>query len=326
MASISANDIFRVDGIVAVITGGGSGIGLTMARALAHNGAHKVYILGRRLDVLEKAAQEHPGIIPLRCDVTSKHDLQSAVDQITAEVGYVNLVIANSGSIGPSVRFSPTASIPELRETLFTNFSMDEMNETLNLNITAAFFTMTAFLELLDAGNRHALQSGFGRPITDGSDVPSIQSQVIFTTSISAFSRRHWTSSPPYLTSKAAIMQVTKHASTQLARFGIRVNAIAPGIYPSDLASVLIQNRNPEAEVLDDQRFIPARRFGGDEEMAGAILYLASRAGSYSNGSILISDGGRLSVMTGTYLKIQALKGRGSSNSLLQTAPGAMPQ
>ncbi|KAL3496294.1 short-chain dehydrogenase [Aspergillus germanicus] len=300
MASINANDIFRVDGIVAVITGGGSGIGLTMSRALAHNGAHKVYILGRRMEVLEKAGQEHPSIVPLRCDVTSKGDLQSAVDQITAEVGYVNLVVANSGSIGPPVRFSPTASIPELRETLFTNFSMHEMNETLHLNITAAFFTMTAFLELLDAGNRLALQSGFGRPITEGSDVPSIQSQVIFTTSISAFSR-HWTSSPPYLTSKAAIMQVTKHASTQLARFGIRVNAIAPGIYPSELASVLIQNRNPEAEAFDDQRFIPAKRFGSDEEMAGAILYLASRAGSYSNGSILVSDGGRLSVMTGTY-------------------------
>ncbi|KAL2839449.1 short-chain dehydrogenase [Aspergillus pseudodeflectus] len=300
MASVNANDIFRVDGLVAVITGGGSGIGLTMARALAFNGAHKVYILGRRLDVLEKAAKEHPSIVPLRCDVISKQDLQSVVDQITAHVGYVNLVIANSGSIGPPVRFNPTASIPELRETLFTKFSMDEMNETLHLNITAAFFTMTAFLQLLDAGNRHALQSGFGRPITEGSEVPSIQSQVIFTTSISAFSR-HWTSSPPYLTSKAAIMQVTKHASTQLARFGIRVNAIAPGIYPSDLASVLIQTRTPETEAFDDQRFIPAKRFGGDEEMAGAILYLASRAGSYSNGSILISDGGRLSVMTGTY-------------------------
>jgi NAD(P)-dependent dehydrogenase (short-subunit alcohol dehydrogenase family) len=64
---------------------------------------------------------------------------------------------------------------------------------------------------------------------------------------------------------------------------------------------VLIQDRKPEEEVFGDQRFIPARRFGGDEEMAGAILYLASRAGSYSNGSILITDGGRLSVMTSTY-------------------------
>lgn len=204
------------------------GIGLTMARALAFNGARKVYILGRRLEVLKTAAQAHASLAPLQCDVTSKEDLQAAVDHITTEIGYVNLVVVNSGSIGPPVRFNPAHSLPELRKTLFTDFSMKGMNETLHLNVTAAFFTMTAFLELLDAGNRNALEGGFGRPIRAGSHVPTIQSQVIFTTSISAFSR-HWSSSPPYLTSKVAIMQVTKHASTQLARFGIRVNAIAPG-------------------------------------------------------------------------------------------------
>jgi NAD(P)-dependent dehydrogenase (short-subunit alcohol dehydrogenase family) len=199
-----------------------------MARALAHNGAAKVYILGRRLEILETAALEHASIVPLQCDVTSKTDLQAAVNRITADIGYVNLVIANSGIIGPAVRFSPTASLTEMRETLFTNFNMEDMTETLHLNVTAAFFTMTAFLELLDAGNKNALKGGFGKPITEGGEVPSIQSQVIFTTSVSAFSR-HWSSSPPYLTSKVAVMQITKHASTQLARFGIRVNAIAPG-------------------------------------------------------------------------------------------------
>ncbi|KAF2796485.1 short-chain dehydrogenase [Melanomma pulvis-pyrius CBS 109.77] len=299
-SSVDTSTLFRVDGIVAVITGGGTGIGLTMARALVLNGARKVYILGRRLEVLKTAALEHPSLSPLQCDVTSKSDLQAAVDYITADIGYVNLVVANSGIIGPAVRFNPTHSIPQLRDTLFKNFSMEDMTEALHLNVTAAFFTMTAFLELLDAGNKNALSGGFGKPIHEGSDVPVIQSQVIFTTSVSAFSR-HWSSSPPYLTSKVAIMQVTKHASTQLARFGIRVNAIAPGLYPSDLASVLTANRKPEEESVDDQRFIPARRFGGDEEMAGAILYLASRSGSYSNGLILVTDGGRLSVMTGTY-------------------------
>ncbi|KAJ5308659.1 hypothetical protein PENANT_c053G11496 [Penicillium antarcticum] len=299
-SAVDSSTIFRVDGIVAVITGGGSGIGLTMSRALATNGAHKVYILGRRMDVLEKTAAEYPSIVPVQADVTSKADLQAAVDLIKEEVGYVNLVVANSGSIGPPVRFSPTASIFELRETLFTNFVPEEMNDALALNVTAAFFTMMAFLELLDAGTQNALKGGFGKPAKEGSHVPSIQSQIIFTTSVSAFSR-HWSSSPPYLTSKVAIMQVSKHASTQLARFGIRVNAIAPGVYPSELASALIGNRKPEEEAFEDQRFIPARRFGGDEEMAGAILYLTSRAGSYSNGSVLLTDGGRLSVMTGTY-------------------------
>lgn len=199
-----------------------------MARALAFNGAKAVYIVGRRLDVLETAAQEHPSLIPLQCDVTKKEDLQSVVDRIASDIGYVNLVVANSGSIGPPVRFNPAFSLEETHKTMFTDFSMEDMNDVLSLNVTGAFFTMTAFLPLLDAGNKNAVKGGFGKPIKEGSDVPSIQSQVIFTTSISAFSR-HEASSPPYLTSKVAIMQVAKYASTQFARFGIRVNAIAPG-------------------------------------------------------------------------------------------------
>ncbi|KAJ5962625.1 hypothetical protein N7501_007566 [Penicillium viridicatum] len=287
-ASVDSSNIFRVDGIVAVITGGASGIGLNMTRVLAANGAQKIYILGRRLEVLEKAAAEYPNvIIPHQADVTSKQDLQAAVDRVKLEHRTPRAV-------------HPAGSLPDLRQSLFTDFSMDGMNDALNLNITAAFFTMTAYLELRDAGTQNALKGGFGKPLQGGSDVPSIQSQVIFTTSISAFSR-HWTSSPPHLTRKVAIMQVAKHASTQLSRFGIRVNAIAPGIYPSDLAAVLISSRKPEVEASRDDRFIPARRFGGDEEMAGAILYLTSRAGSYSNGLVLTTDGGRLSVMNSTY-------------------------
>ncbi|KAJ5288863.1 short-chain dehydrogenase [Penicillium angulare] len=299
--SVDSSNLFRVDGIVAVVTGGGSGIGLIITRALAANGAHKIYILGRRFEVLEKAAAEYPNIvIAHQANVTSKDDLQIAVDRIKSEVGYVNLVVANAGMVGTPIQLNPAVSLSDLRQSLFTEFSMEDMNNTLNLNVTAAFFTMTAFLELLDAGTQNALKGGFGRPLKEGSDVPSIQSQVIFMASISAFSR-HWFSPPPYIASKTAIMQVAKHASTQLARFGIRVNAIAPGLYPSKLTSCLISTRKPEEEPSNDDRFVPARRFGGDEEMAGAILYMASRAGSFTNGSVLTTDGGRLSVMAGSY-------------------------
>ncbi|GKT85928.1 short-chain dehydrogenase/reductase family [Colletotrichum tofieldiae] len=297
---MDSNALFRVDGIVAVITGGGSGIGLTMARALVNHGAAKVYILGRRLDVLETAAKEHSNLIPHKCDVTSKEDLQAIVDRITNEVGYVNLVVANSGILGPAVRYNPAHSVSDLRKILFTDFSMEDMTEVLNVNVTAAFFTMSAFLELLDAGNKNALKGGFGKPDKEGSDVVAIQSQVIFTSSISAFSR-HYASTPPYLASKSAIMQLTKQASSQLGRHGIRANGMAPGLFPSDIAAGLIGDRKPENEGPDDEKFIPARRFGGDEEMTGAILYLTSRSGSYCNGSILVTDGGRLSLMPGSY-------------------------
>lgn len=247
-SSLDAASLFRVDGMVAVVTGGGSGtpsinpflplpttdtppgIGLTMARALAVNGARKVYLLGRRLPVLEAAAASHPSVlIPLQCDVTSKPSLQAAVDHITSDTGFLNLVIANSGIIGPTTnRWDPSLSLAELRQKLFVETSMDEMTETFHVNVTGAYFTLLAFLELLDKGNEQALCGGFGRPSVEGGTVPSVQSQVVVTSSIAAFSRNA-ASTPGYAGSKAAVLHLVKHASSQMARFGVRANAMCPG-------------------------------------------------------------------------------------------------
>ncbi|KAK0736722.1 hypothetical protein B0T21DRAFT_411867 [Apiosordaria backusii] len=304
-ANFSAAPLFSVEGMVAVITGGGTGIGLTMAQALAANGASKIYLLGRRKEVLEAAALTNPFVlIPLQCDVTSETSLQAAVDTITEQSGFINLLVANSGVLGPVNGFDPSLSISELRASMFNQKTMNEMTDCLNVNVTGAFFTIVAFLELLDKGNKHAVSGKgakvFGRPDKPGSDVPSIQSQVIVTSSIAAYSRMS-ASKPAYAASKAAILHLTKQASSNLARFGIRANALAPGLFPSELASGLIGSRDPGTESADDPRFIPARKFGGDEEMAGTVLYLASRPGSYCNGMVLVNDGGRLAVMLGSY-------------------------
>lgn len=201
-----------------------------MARALAVNGARKVYLLGRRLPVLEAAAASHPSVlIPLQCDVTSKPSLQAAVDHITSDTGFLNLVIANSGIIGPTTnRWDPSLSLAELRQKLFVETSMEEMTETFHVNVTGAYFTLLAFLELLDKGNEQAMCGGFGRPSVEGGTAPSVQSQVVVTSSISAFSRNA-ASTPGYAGSKAAVLHLVKHASSQMARFGIRANAMCPG-------------------------------------------------------------------------------------------------
>ena len=199
-----------------------------MAKTLAGAGAKKVYILGRRKATLEAAASEHPNLAPLQCDVSSKESLQSAVDVITKEVGFINLLIANSGIYGPPKSFAATDTIQDIRKRLFEEVSMESFTEAFHVNVTGAYFTLLAFLELLDAGNKKALEGGFGAPANPGSKIPSIQSQVVITSSVSGFSRNSG-SCPAYAGSKAAITHLAKHASTNLASHGIRVNALAPG-------------------------------------------------------------------------------------------------
>ncbi|KAI1134983.1 NAD(P)-binding protein [Hypoxylon sp. FL0543] len=298
---MKTTSLFRVDGMVAVVTGGATGLGFMVAKALAGAGAKKVYLLGRRKAVLESSAAHNPVFVPIVCDISSKESLQSAVDFIADDTGYINLLVANSGIVGPTKSFNPDFTIQQLRKNLFDDVSMEEFTEAFHVNVTATYFTMTAFLELLDAGNKNALKGGFGAPIKGGSDkVPSIQSQVIIMGSLSGFSRDRM-STPAYSGSKSAILHLAKHGSTNLARYEIRVNALAPGLFPTDLAHGLISGRDPSTESPDEFKFIPSRRFGGDEEMGGTVLYLASRAGSYCNGLILVNDGGRLAVTISEY-------------------------
>ncbi|RYP16788.1 hypothetical protein DL765_004901 [Monosporascus sp. GIB2] len=145
---------FRVDGLVAVVAGGGTGIGFMIAKALAGAGAKKVYILGRRQSALETAA--------------------SVVDVVSKDTGFINLLIANSGIYGPSKSFTANDSVQDLRKRLLEEVSMESFTETFHVNVTGAYFTLLAFLELLDAGNTKALEDGYGVPAKPGGKVPTI--------------------------------------------------------------------------------------------------------------------------------------------------------
>ena len=216
MSSLEAANLFNVKSLVAVITGGGSGVGLMMTQALALNGAHKVYIVGRRKEVLEAAAKESPHgyIIPILGDVTSKDTLQSIASQIEKEVGYINVLIANSGIGGPqSLSLTPQTSLEEYHSTLW-NQSFDEYTQTFAVNTSAVFFCIIAFLKLLDAGNNRG-------------NVEQ-KSQVIATSSIGGFNRRA-KAGYAYGESKAATTHLMKQMATNLAPYGIRSNVIAPG-------------------------------------------------------------------------------------------------
>ncbi|ESZ95595.1 hypothetical protein SBOR_3991 [Sclerotinia borealis F-4128] len=282
-SSLQAANLFNVKGLVAVITGGGSGIGLMMARALALNGAEKVYIIGRRKEVLEAAASsvETGNIIPLVGDVTDKDVVSSLVSQIESEVGYINVLIANSGIAGPQATkpITSSSSISEFVSS-YGSASMSDMTKTFELNTVAVFSCIMAFLDLLDKGNKKG-------------NVEQ-KSQVIATSSIGGFNR-NVPGGFTYGQSKAATTHLMKQLGTQLAPYEIRCNTIAPGLFPSEMAAALIGDG-----VFSNDK-IPLQRVGTEEDMAGCILFLASRAGAYCTSTVIVIDGGRLSIMPSTY-------------------------
>lgn len=146
--------------------------------------------------------------------MTEKESLRSAAAFIEHDVGYVNLVIANSGVSGPSGDVPSESSITDIQKILF-DIPMEDFTNTYHVNCTAVFYTVVAFLHLLDEGNKQANYSG-GR------------SQVIATSSIGSFNRRI-TAGFAYGTSKAATTMLLKVLATYLAPHKIRANVLCPG-------------------------------------------------------------------------------------------------
>ena len=188
-----------------------------MTRALALNGANKVYIIGRRKEVLEKATQSvsTSNVIPIVGDVTDRGAMDKIVSTIKSEIGYINVLICNSGISGPPTkpRIQDCKTIDEAQAAMGAA-SFEETAKTFEVNAVAVWYNIVAFLGLLDAGNKKG-------NVTQ-------KSQVICTSSIGGFNRN----APGgfvYGQSKAATTHLVKQLATNLVPFDIRSNAIAPG-------------------------------------------------------------------------------------------------
>ncbi|KAI0898833.1 NAD(P)-binding protein [Annulohypoxylon nitens] len=281
-AALGAENLFNVKGLVAVVTGGGTGIGLMIAKALATNGAAKVYIFGRRLETLQKAAAEAgPNVIPVAADVTSKEALQSAAEYVKNDAGFINLLVCNSGIAGPyGIRPKNETTLDEFIEANWS-VPIEEYTSTFNVNTSAVWYTTVAFLKLLDAGNKKG----------------NIEqtSHVIATSSIAGLNKIN-TGGFAYGQSKAACLHLVKHLSVVLPQWDIRANAISPGLYPSEMSAPILARVGGLGK---DQ--IPLERPGDEKDLGGTILYLASRAGAYNNGTVIVTDGGRLTTFPSTF-------------------------
>lgn len=302
LAHFSATSLFDVRGLTAVVTGGSSGLGLYAAQALAANGA-LVYILGRREDRLSSAvetfrtllpepAQRHSGdLVAIQADITSKSSLSDARERISTDLDArakrgINVLICNAGIGGRFLRSygsEPTDAGDKEREfeeivDELWSFSESECDDILRTNVTGNYLTALAFLPLL----KKATSAEYN-------------SQTILISSNAAWAKLPILN-PVYNISKTAVSQLGQILSTMFATHMLRTNIIEPGLYPSDLTSTEPTDQSTGHKTLSHTNGadIPVGRCGQPREHAAAVLYLASRASNFANGTTMRVDGGAL--------------------------------
>jgi len=247
------NNLFRLDGRVALITGGSRGIGKMIADGFIAQGA-KVYISSRDAKACAAVAEElGPSCIALPQDVSTVAGCQSLAQAFADRESGLDILINNAGVAWGA----PFGEFPE-----------SGWDKVMDLNVKSPFFLLQSLYGLLKSAAT--------------ADAPA---KVINIASIDGIGLNGWDTFS-YHASKAAIIHLTRRLAATLIKDFINVTAIAPGAFPSKM------NRAARDHSEAVARQIPAQRVGLPEDMAGAAIYLASRAGNYVVGDTIVVDGG----------------------------------
>jgi NAD(P)-dependent dehydrogenase (short-subunit alcohol dehydrogenase family) len=248
-------DLFSLEGRVALITGGSRGIGKMIAEGYLRYGA-KVYISARKGGALEDAAAELSKLgvcVPLVVNASGAEGAQAMAQAFLKHEPALDILVNNAGAAWGAD---------------FDQFPEDGWDKVVDLNMKTPFFLTQQLHAALKAG---AVKGRLAKVINIASvDGISVNPQETYS----------------YAASKAGIIHLTKRMALRLIGDNIAVTAIAPGAFASDM------NRAARDHGDEIAKFIPARRIGTVEDMAGAAIFLASRAGDYVVGSTIIVDGG----------------------------------
>jgi 3-oxoacyl-[acyl-carrier protein] reductase len=257
---MKAAELFSVSGQVAIVTGASSGLGVRFSEVLAANGASVVLVARRadRLAGVEARIKDAGGrAIAVAADVADRNAMRGAFDAGERAFGTATILVNNAG-----IAWGGRAV--EMPET--------EWRRVLDVNLDAVFFwAQEAAQRMLKAGKRGA---------------------IVNIASVLGFGVSKGTAA--YATSKAAVVQLTRALSVELAFKGVRVNAIAPGWIVTEINEDYL--KGPGASLKRD---IPAGRFGEESDLDGALLLLASEAGRYLSGTTITVDGGITGVIKG---------------------------
>ena len=250
-------DLFDLTGMTALVTGGSRGLGRQMATALGEAGASLI-LTARTQSALETAAAElgEQGIraIPVVCDVANPDEVAAAVARARSEAGHIDILVNNAGTAWGA----PAAEMP-----------LEAWRRVLETNVTGTFL-------MTQAVGRAMIERGRGGTIINIASIAGLRGtdpRVLDAVGYSA--------------SKGSVIALTRDLAVKWAPHAITVNALAPGFFPSQMTRWLIDHRR-EA-ILDT---IPLRRLGGDDDLKGAVVFLASRAARFITGQVLAIDGG----------------------------------
>ena len=248
------NDLFSLAGRTALVTGGSRGIGRMIAAGFLAQGA-RVYISSRKAEACDATAAELSAIGPcvsLPADVSTLEGVQALAAAYAAREPQLDILVNNAGAAWGAP---------------FDDFPEKGWDKVVDLNLKTPFFLTQALIAPL----RRAAELRTAKVINIASiDGVSVNPQETY----------------PYAASKAGLIHLTKRMSLQLIQDNIAVSAIAPGAFASDM------NRDARDHGAEVSARIPAGRIGVDDDMAGAAIYLASRAGDYVVGATLVVDGG----------------------------------
>jgi len=245
--------LFSLEGRVAIVTGGSRGIGKMIAEGFIAAGA-KVYITARNASVCDETAKElGEHCISLPADISTLEGIQAFASEFSSHENRLDILVNNAGAAWGAE---------------FEDFPEAGWDKVMNLNVKSPFFLTQAFYDMLKSSAR--------------ADAPT---KVINISSVDGIRVNPW-ETYSYQASKAALIQLTKRMAWRLVRDHIYVTSIAPGAFPSSM--------NKAARDVSDlvAQGIPNKRVGNTEDMAGAAIFLASRAGDYVIGSTLPVDGG----------------------------------